>query len=97
MKKGKLTPMEQEFKRLVNSKNAEDIVISKIFFYFWKLYDKLHRTNHSECTQNLYVSPELKISKIAHIVYVEDRTLYGYRDMYMQLYKILIKEKTDGT
>lgn len=96
MQKGKLTPLEDEFKKVAASKRGKALKISKEFCNFWELYDGLHQTHHLLYVKKLYYIAEQNLTEISYEVYVEDRTLYGYRIKYMDLF-VLLAEKYNYT
>ena len=90
MRKGKLTAMENEFKKVAVSQSKNDIILAKIFSSFWEMYDGLYHTKHAEQIQKLYYTEMKKtLDTICCEVHIEIRTLYGYREKYMQLYRQL--------
>lgn len=92
MQKGKLTPLEDEFKKVAASKRGKALKISKEFCNFWELYDGLYQTHHLLYVKKLYYIAEQNLTEISYEVYVEDRTLYGYRIKYMDLFVLLSKK-----
>ena len=58
MRKGKLTAMENEFKKVAVSQSKNDIILAKIFSSFWEMYDGLYHTKHAEQIQKLVESLE---------------------------------------
>lgn len=89
MQKGRLTPLEDEFKRLVADKTGRAKGIAKEFYHFWDLYDGLYQTNHLKHVEKLYFTANQNLTEISYDVHVEDRTLYGYRIRYMDLFMLL--------
>lgn len=92
MQKGKLTPLEDEFKEVAGSKGKKAVKISKEFCNFWELYDGLHQTHHLMYIKKLYYFTRQNLTEISYDVHVEDRTLYGYRIKYMDLFILLAKK-----
>lgn len=96
MQKGKLTPMEDAFKKVAAGKSRKAEMISKEFCNFWELYDGLYQTNHLIHVKKLYYTAEQNLTEISYDVHVEDRTQYGYRIKYMDLF-VLLAEKYNYT
>lgn len=92
MKRGKLSLIEDHFKSLIDNQCNTGTRITNEFCIYWELYDALNQTNHLEQVNFLYFKKEKSLTEISYSVHIEDRTLYGYRKKYMELFEYLAKK-----
>lgn len=62
------------------------------FLSFWKYYDAIYYTVHSQIIEKLYVLGIRPLEEVAFVSCVDDKTLYRYRKKYMELFSVIRSE-----
>ena len=80
---------EAELKSSIASSIGTEVVNE--FIQFWKLYDAIYYTIHSQITKLLYFAEVKTLDDVAYECNIDIKTLYRYRQKYMALFEELCK------
>lgn len=91
MKQGKISFLEEQFIKMKNEKTKDKQFLIAEFLSFWKHYDLVFNTVHRNTVEILYFS-DVNLTDIARENHFDDKTLYNYRTLYMNLFIALCDE-----
>ena len=74
-----------------NEKTKDKQLLIDEFLSFWNRYDQVFNTVHRNTVETLYFS-DVNLTDIAREKHLDDKTLYNYRTLYMNLFIVLCDE-----
>ena len=90
MKTGRLTKDEDMCRQMLQGGSFYEKQIKNDFLLFWELHDEIYRTTHLQIIKQLYVLGKNNFTEISYKEHVDERTLYGYRIKYIDLFLYLV-------
>ena len=82
---GKTSALENLFARILKDRDSkEKCECTRDFLSFWECYDAIYKANHIKIISELYLKREQTLEDIAFNCYIDDKTLYRYRQKYME-------------
>lgn len=74
---------------MINDTCLQGTVIKNDFLKFWKLYDAIYHTIHSQVIKFLYFNAAMTFDDISLECNIDVKTLYRYRKKYLLLFDVL--------
>ena len=84
---------EEAFMSIVNDLHVSARnIIKEEFIRFWKYYDAIYYTIHTQIIEKLYFLQVRPLEEVAFVCCIDDKTLFRYRKKYMELFLALCRE-----